>query len=87
MDKDLLMGIAKKAGIDVEEIIFSVNVSDIIGEIAFACEGSDITSDKLKKLIEVGKIGCEVINWANTIHLSILEFLEIKDELEGDENV
>lgn len=87
MDRNLLMEIAKKAGIDVEEIVFSVNVSDIIGEIAFAIEEYNITPDKLKELIEVGKIGCESIDWANSVYFAIQAFLEIKDGLEGDDNV
>lgn len=87
MDKDFLMEIANKAGINVNEIVFSVNVADIIGEIAFAVGTSDITPEKLKELIEVGKIGCEPIDWANSVYFALQAFLEIKDGLEGDEDV
>lgn len=74
-----LTELAQKSGIDVDEVVYSVNVADIIEEIAFVYETDDISPERLAELIEVGKKGCEAIDWSNPICHALDAFNETDD--------
>lgn len=62
---------AKKAGIDVDEIVFSVNIADIIGEISATHHAEDISIKKLKELIATGIHGTDQIAWSIPVYEAI----------------
>lgn len=74
-----LIELAQKSGIDIDEIVHSVNVADIIGEIAFVYETDNMSPERLAELIEVGKKGCETIDWSNPICYALDTFNETDD--------
>jgi len=74
---------AIKAGIDIDLIVFSVNVADIIYEISAIHYSDDISVEKLIELISIGKDGADRIEWNMPIYEAINnEAISIYEETE-----
>lgn len=70
---DNLVNRAECLGIDINEIVYQLDIGDILGEITYLFNDNlDILSDKeLRELIEQGIKGTNTIEWS----LNVLEFL------------
>ncbi len=77
---DKLIGKAVKAGIDIDKVVYSINVADIIQEISGLLEdNAELNEDELIDLIGIGECGSEYIAWSEPIVQSIIDSKEFRN--------
>ena len=73
---DDLIERAEGLGIDIDKIVFQLDIGDILGEIVYLLQDyNKLTDVQLKELIEQGTKGTNEIQWS----FSVLEFLRYSD--------
>lgn len=76
-----LISQAKKAGIDTDQVVYSVCIGDVIECIAENTGEKEISTSELKELIEVGIEGTEHIDWDSPIRWTLIAYLENKEAI------